>query len=61
MVMEKLQINPAKVKGRPVYHTIKRIFDILASALGLILLSPLFLFLIIKIRHEDGNVIKLRH
>ena len=51
MVMEKLQVNPAKVKGRPVYHTIKRIFDILASALGLILLSPLFLFLIIKIRH----------
>lgn len=45
MVMEKLQVNPAKVNGRPVYHTIKRLFDILASALGLILLSPLFLFI----------------
>lgn len=53
--MKKLQVNPAKVNGRPVYHTIKGIFDILASSLGLILLSPLFLFLIIKIRHEDGG------
>ena len=55
MVMEKLQVNPAKVKGRPVYHTVKRVFDILASALGLIILSPLFLFLIIRIRYEDGG------
>ena len=55
MLMEKLQVNPAKVNGRPVYHTVKRVFDILASALGLIILSPLFLFLIIRIRHEDGG------
>lgn len=55
MVMEKLQVNPAKVNGRPVYHTVKRVFDILASALGLIILSPLFLFLIIRIKHEDGG------
>ena len=55
MVMEKLKVNPAKVHGRYVYHTVKRLFDIIASAIGLILLSPLFLFLIIKIRHEDGG------
>lgn len=55
MVMEKLKINPAKVHGRYVYHAVKRLFDIIASASGLILLSPLFLFLIIKIRHEDGG------
>ena len=55
MVMEKLKVNPAKVHGRYVYHAVKRLFDIIASASGLILLSPLFLFLIIKIRHEDGG------
>ena len=55
MVMEKLKVNTAKVHGRYVYHTVKRLFDIIASAIGLILLSPLFLFLIIKIRHEDGG------
>ncbi len=49
MVMEKLKVNPAKVHGRYVYHALKRLFDIIASAVGLILLSPLFLFLIIKI------------
>ena len=54
-VMEKIQVNPAKVHGRPIYHALKRLFDIIASASGLILLSPLFLFLIIKIRHEDGG------
>ena len=55
MVMEKLKVNPAKVHGRYVYHAVKRLFDIIASASGLVLLSPLFLFLIIKIRHEDGG------
>ena len=55
MVMEKLKVNPAKVHGRYVYHAVKRLCDIIASAIGLILLSPLFLFLIIKIRHEDGG------
>ena len=55
MVMEKLKVNPAKVHGRYIYHAVKRLFDIIASAVGLILLSPLFLFLIIKIRHEDGG------
>ena len=55
MVMEKLTVNPAKVHGRYVYHAVKRLFDIIASAIGLILLSPLFLFLVIKIRSEDGG------
>ena len=55
IVMEKIQVNPAKVHGRPIYHALKRFFDIVASAIGLIILSPLFLFLILKIRHEDGG------
>ena len=55
MAMERLKVNPKKVYNRPFYHTVKRLFDILASAIGLVLLSPLFLYLIIRIRHEDGG------
>lgn len=55
MIMERVKVNPVKVEGRPVYHAIKRLVDIAGSAVGLILLSPLFLFLTIKIRHEDGG------
>lgn len=53
--MERLKVNPAKVNERPFYHVVKRLFDIVASACALILLSPLFLFLVIKIRSEDGG------
>ena len=53
--MERLKVNPAKVNDRPFYHVVKRLFDIVASACALILLSPLFLFLVIKIRSEDGG------
>lgn len=42
-------VKQSKVKGRPLYHGIKRIFDFLASSVALILLSPLFLLLAIKI------------
>ena len=55
MAMERLKVNPKKVYNRPFYHTVKRLFDIVASAIGLVLLSPLFLYLIIRIRHEDGG------
>lgn len=55
MTIERLKVNPKKVSNRPFYHTIKRLFDIMASAIGLVLLSPLFLFLTIRIRCEDGG------
>ena len=55
MAMERLKVNPAKVNERPFYHVVKRLFDIVASACALILLSPWFLFLVIKIRSEDGG------
>ena len=55
MAMERLKVNPAKVNERPFYHVVKRLFDIVASACALILLSPLFLFLVLKIRSEDGG------
>lgn len=43
------------VKGKFLYRVIKRIFDIVASALGLILLSPLFLIVAYLIKKEDGG------
>lgn len=56
MAMERLKVNPAKVDDRrPLYHAVKRLFDVVASACGLILLSPLFLLLIILIKSEDGG------
>lgn len=55
MAMERLKVNPKKINNRPFYHTIKRLFDIVASAIGLVLLTPLFLFLIIRIKQEDGG------
>lgn len=52
---EQVQVDSKKVKGRPLYHGIKRVFDFVASAIALVLLSPLFLFLAIKIHGEDGG------
>lgn len=52
---EQVQADSQKVKGRPLYHGIKRVFDFVASAIALVLLSPLFLFLAIKIHGEDGG------
>lgn len=52
---EQVQADSQKVKDRPFYHGIKRLFDFVASAIALVLLSPLFLFLAIKIHGEDGG------
>lgn len=52
---EQVQADSQKVKGRLLYHGIKRLFDFVASAIALVLLSPLFLFLAIKIHGEDGG------
>ena len=49
-------VKQSKVKGRPLYHGIKRLFDFLASLIALLLLSPLFLWLAIKIHGEDGTL-----
>lgn len=48
-----IELDPSRVNGRLGYHFVKRVFDILASGLALILLSPLFLVLIILIKRED--------
>lgn len=45
--------NQAVIDQRYGYRIIKRIFDIIASSIGLILLSPLFLVLAILIKMDD--------
>ena len=54
MAMERLKVNPAKVNDRPFYRVVKRLFDIVASACGLILLSPLFLVIFIGDKNNDA-------
>lgn len=53
--VKRVKLDPSKVKGRVGYRAVKRGFDILASGLALILLSPLFLVLIVLIKKEDGG------
>lgn len=53
--VKKVELDPSKVKERLVYHTVKRGFDILASGVALVLLSPLFGVLTVKIKKEDGG------
>ena len=53
--VKKVKLDPSKVNGRVGYRSIKRGFDVLASGLALILLSPLFLILIVLIKREDGG------
>lgn len=45
----------AGVKNKIVYRTVKRIFDIVSSVFGMVLLSPLFLIVAILIKKEDGG------
>lgn len=50
-----VRLNKEKIRTRYLYYFLKRTFDITASAIALVLLSPLFLYLIYKIRKEDGG------
>lgn len=43
------------IKNKYVYRVIKRVFDIIASLIGLIILSPLFCVVAILIKREDGG------
>ena len=46
----------AVYRDKPLlYKAVKRLFDIVVSGLGLIILSPLFLALAIAIKREDGG------
>ena len=43
------------LKKKPVYEVCKRIFDIVMSALALVVLSPVFLIVAIAIKAQDGG------
>lgn len=46
-------LNRDKIKSRFIYHGIKRIFDIVAAACGIIILSPLMIIIAVLIKIED--------
>ena len=49
-----------KVRKRPVYAFFKRLFDLVVSALGMIVLSPLFLAIALAVIAEDGRPVIYR-
>lgn len=55
MVDKLLTLNKEKIKSRYIYNFFKRIFDFLASLLGLILLSPLMVVIAFLIKKEDDG------
>ncbi|MCC4414518.1 sugar transferase [Limosilactobacillus reuteri] len=50
-------LNRDKIKSRFVYHSIKRIFDIVAATCGIVLLSPLMIIIAVLIKTEDHGPI----
>lgn len=48
-------LDKTDLESRSRYHFVKRIVDIFGSVLGLILLSPIFLYVAFKIKQEDSS------
>lgn len=48
-----MKVNVKKLNNQHFYIFIKRVFDFIASAIGLVLLSPLFLIIAICIKIDD--------
>ncbi|MCC4357484.1 sugar transferase [Limosilactobacillus reuteri] len=46
-------LDKVKVNSRPIYHAVKRSFDFIAATCGLILLSPVMLWIAFLIKRED--------
>lgn len=55
MAEERIQINHEKIESKKGYHFVKRLLDIILSAVGLIILSPLMAVIAYKIKKEDGG------
>ncbi len=55
MAEERIQINPQKIESRKGYHFVKRLFDIILSTIGLIVLSPIMGIIAYRIKKEDGG------
>lgn len=54
-VREEILINQELLKSKRFYLFLKRIIDILGSAIGLVVLSPIFLIVAYKIKKEDSS------
>ncbi|MCT3211842.1 sugar transferase [Limosilactobacillus reuteri] len=50
-------LNRDKIKSRFIYHGMKRLFDIVAAACGIIILSPLMIIIAVLIKAEDHGPI----
>lgn len=46
-------LDKEKIESRIAYHFVKRITDIIGSLVGLFFLSPIFLYVAIKIKYEE--------
>lgn len=46
-------LDKMKISSRPIYHTVKRSFDLVMATIGLILLSPIMLWISFLIKKED--------
>lgn len=55
MAEERIQINPQEIESRKGYHFVKRLFDIILSTIGLIVLSPIMGIIAYRIKKEDGG------
>lgn len=48
-----IKLDKNKIAKRYIYRSVKRLFDFIASLIGVILLSPLFLYIAYRIKKED--------
>lgn len=55
MAKERIQISHEKIKARKGYHFVKRLLDIILSAIGIVVFSPLMIVIAYKIKKEDGG------
>lgn len=53
MVKEKIHVDEDKLNHQYAYRFVKRLFDIIASAIALVLLSPLLLIIAICVKVDD--------
>lgn len=57
MAEEQAQISYKQIESRKGYHFVKRLFDIILSTTGLVILSPIMLIIAYRIKREDGGPI----
>lgn len=55
MAEEQVQISYKQIESRKDYHFVKRLFDIILSTIGLVILSPIMLIIAYRIKREDGG------